>query len=71
MSRSKHATVRGHVAKSEYSKSGCSKVGAVGRRKQNGHSYVCPCCVSNRSFDDFKVASRRVLRRTYKVPNDE
>ncbi len=67
---SKRRNPKGHVAKSEYSKSGLGKVVAVGRRKQNGHSYVCPCCVKL-PFNDFKTASRRIVRRTYKVPADE
>jgi hypothetical protein len=67
---SKYRKRKGHVAKTEYSKSGLGKVVAVGRRKQCGHSYVCPCCVTL-GLNHFKVASRRILRRTYRVPDED
>ncbi len=54
---------RGNKAKKEYSKSGNPKLTAVGRRKQGGHSYICPCCVLL-SHNTFKETSRRILRRT-------
>ena len=62
MSRSKRKRT-GHKAKKEYSMAPSPKLTAVGRRKGNGHSFVCPCCVLM-GFRDFKVASRRILRRT-------
>lgn len=67
MSKSDRKMRIGHVAKKEYS--GSVKTCAVGRRKQCGHSYICPCCIHRggmRTFSAFKKMSHRHVRRTNK-----
>lgn len=61
-----------HRSKSEYSKSGCYKLGAVGRIKQGHGSFICPCCVhmhggSGNRFSKIKTLSRRIIRRKAKL----
>lgn len=73
MSRSKSDRChKGHKAKKEYS--GFAKCGAVGRRKQRGASYICPCCIKMggmRQFAKIKTLSRRIVRRTTTIIIEE
>ncbi len=63
-----------HRASKEYAAH--KKCVAVGRIKQNGGTYICPCCIhrctgSSYDFRKFKKVSRRLIRRTYIIVIDE